>query len=78
MAPQDPGIERPPKELAGVHKISVTPGETGTAQITVDPEAFQYWDPETEQWTVDTGAYDLLVGSSSRDIRGQTTVQLRE
>ncbi len=56
----------------------MTPGETGTAQITVDPEAFQYWDPETEQWTVDTGAYDLLVGSSSRDIRGQTTVQLRE
>ncbi|WP_324757391.1 glycoside hydrolase family 3 protein [Haloarcula montana] len=77
-APQDPTVERPPKELAGVQKLSIAAGETETAEITVDADAFRYWDPDTEQWTLDTGQYDLLVGASSRDIRGETTIQVRD
>ena len=77
-APQNPAIERPPKELAGVEKLSIAAGESETAEVTVDADAFQYWDPETERWTVDAGQYELRVGASSRDIRGSTTVQVRE
>ncbi|MFC6976055.1 glycoside hydrolase family 3 C-terminal domain-containing protein [Halomicroarcula sp. GCM10025709] len=77
-APQNPAIERPPKELAGIQKVSVAAGESETADITVDADAFRYWDPETERWTLDPGQYDIRVGASSRDIRGEMTVQVRE
>ncbi|WP_167768590.1 beta-glucosidase H [Haloarcula amylovorans] len=67
----DPVVERPPKELGGFDKVSVPAGETRTATIELDAEAFQYWDPEDETWTIDPGKFQVLIGASSRDIRAE-------
>ena len=36
--------------------------------------AFRYWDSDTHAWRSDPGRYEVLVGTSSRDIRATTEV----
>ncbi|MFW5800781.1 MAG: beta-glucosidase [Spirochaeta sp.] len=61
-------VLRPEKELKGFCKIPLLPGETGTAEITLTPDAFSFWDEETAAWRTEPGEFEILVGSSSRDI----------
>jgi len=50
------------------------PGESTKVQIELGPEAFQFWDSENKKWTMEPGSFDILVGSSSRDIRSQQQI----
>jgi beta-glucosidase len=63
----------PPKNLRGFTKVSLNPGQTQRVTITLDARSFQYWNGT---WTTAAGANQILVGSSSRDIRltGSATV----
>ncbi len=36
--------------------------------------AYRYWDVDTHGWRSDAGSYEMLVGSSSRDIRASAVV----
>jgi beta-glucosidase len=74
----DPAVGRPPKELKGVSKVEIPAGETQTVSVDLDSEAFQYWDPKNEDWTVNYGKFDVLVGASSRDIRDEVTVKVHD
>jgi beta-glucosidase len=56
----------PPKNLRGFAKVSLTPGQTQRVTVTLDKRSFQYW---SGSWTTAAGADQILVGSSSRDIR---------
>ncbi len=67
---------RPLKELKGFAKVALEPGETQTVDIPLDFRAFAYYDPAYHQWITEDGEFDILVGSSSADIRGQATVTL--
>ena len=67
---------RPMKELKGFAKVALEPGETKTVDIPLDFRAFAYYDPAYHQWITEDGAFDILVGASSADIRGQATVTL--
>ncbi|WP_254271570.1 glycoside hydrolase family 3 C-terminal domain-containing protein [Haloarcula marina] len=73
---RDPVVERPPKELKGIQKVEVPAGGTRTVEVSLGADAFQYWSTETDSWTVENGEFDVLVGASSRDIRGEATVEL--
>ena len=65
---------RPPKELKAFRKVYLEPGERRTVQIDLDPDAFAYWNEEAGGWHIPDGAYRVLVGSSSRDIRSSARV----
>lgn len=69
----DPRIERPLKELKAFEKVWLAPGEQTTVTMRLDRRAFTYYDPDKDggsgAWVHDAGKFDLLVGSSSRDIR---------
>ncbi|WP_435100340.1 glycoside hydrolase family 3 C-terminal domain-containing protein [Halarchaeum sp. P4] len=65
----DPAVERPPRELKGFANVTVPAGETKTVEVELGRDAFQYWDPETEEWTVNDGAFEVEVAASSRDVR---------
>ncbi|MCX6144041.1 MAG: fibronectin type III-like domain-contianing protein [Ignavibacteriales bacterium] len=71
-----PQVSRPVKELKRFDKVWLKPGETKTATFELDESAFAFYDVPNKQWTAAPGAYDILVGSSSRDIkaRGQFTL----
>jgi beta-glucosidase len=71
-----PGIDRPDKELKGFIKISLKPGESEVAEIELNKNSFSYFDPETEQWKMNSGEFEILIGASSRDIRLKQKITL--
>jgi len=71
-----PGVVQPPKQLRGVAKVELKPGETKRVSFTVDDRALSYWDVNSDGWKIAPGCYNVLVGSSSRDITNQTVVSL--
>ena len=70
----EPRVERPDRELAGFAKVTVEAGGRETVRVPLGADAFRYWDVETHDWRSDQGRYEILVGASSRDIRGSATV----
>jgi beta-glucosidase len=60
---------RPFKELKGFRKVSLAPGEHTLVQIELPPSAFAFWSTKMDNWLVEPGDFEILVGSSSRDIR---------
>jgi len=71
-------VSRPPAELKGFKKIGLEPGETKTVKFTLDKEALSFYDPEAKRWVAEPGAFEVLIGSSSRDIRARKTFELIE
>jgi beta-glucosidase len=69
-------VPQPPKELKGFMRVNLQPGETKTVNLTLPAEQLAYWDVKTHAFVVEPGAYQLLVGSSSRDIRGKAKVEV--
>ena len=61
----DPGA--PIKALKGFQKLSLAPGETASATITLDGEAFEYYDETIDELSVRPGRYQILYGTSSRN-----------
>jgi beta-glucosidase len=69
-------IDRPAHELKGFERVELQPGETKTVTIGLDQSAFEYWGPETKQWVLDPGTFDVQIGASSRDIRLKAPVEV--
>ncbi len=63
------GVFRPAKELKGFARVELEPGESKTVEIQLDDRSFSYWNTVSESWVVESGKYEILVGSSSQDIR---------
>ena len=61
-------LPRPEKELKGFDKIFLQPGEQKTVTITLNENAFQYFNDIINSWVMEKGTFDILVGSSSRKI----------
>ena len=61
----DPGA--PIKALKGFKKLSLKPGETQQAVISLDAEAFEYYNEAIDELSVKPGRYQILYGTSSRD-----------
>lgn len=59
--------EAPIKSLKGFKKVKVAPGQTVKAEITLDAESFEYYDPSIDELSTRTGRYQILYGSSSLD-----------
>ena len=57
----------PIKALKGFQKLSLKPGETQKAVITLDGEAFEYYDEAIDELSVMPGRYQIFYGTSSRD-----------
>lgn len=65
----DSTIFRPEKELKGFKKIFLEPGETKTVEIKLDKRSFAYYNVNIHDWHVESGDFNILVGTSSTDIR---------
>lgn len=59
---------RPVRELKGFQKVALAPGETKSVTFTLDKRAFAYWNTALHDWHVETGAFGIQIGTSSRDI----------
>lgn len=67
-----PGIARPVKELRGFARVTLPPGARRRLTFALAVEQFAYW---TEQgWRYPGGTVDVMIGSSSQDIRLRGTL----
>jgi beta-glucosidase len=66
----------PPKQLKGYQKVSLNPGQAASATVPLDSRAFAQWDTTKHTWLITPGPYQILVGSSSRDIRVQSSLKM--
>ena len=73
---QKSALPRPQKELKGFQKVFLQPGQSKTVTITLDENAFQYFNDNLNKWVSEPGRFDILIGNSSRDIRLTGTANL--
>ncbi len=69
-------IFRPKKELKGFTKIMLQPGETQTVTICFDDKTFRYFNIATNQWEIESAAYEIMIGASCTDIRLQAVLMV--
>ena len=61
-------VYRPYKELKAFGKVNLVPGETHDVKLTLNKDAFAYYDATDKMWTVEPGKFELLIGNSSDKI----------
>jgi beta-glucosidase len=67
--PEKSGLPRPDKELKGFQKVFLKPDEARKITLRLEQSAFAYYRPDQKTWMAESGNYQILVGSSSRDLR---------
>jgi beta-glucosidase len=61
-------VLRPEKELKGFQKVFLKKGESKRIEIELTKKDFAYWDVKTHDWKTEPGEFEILIGTSSRDI----------
>ncbi len=61
--------KEPPRQLKGFDKIMLDPGETISVTIPLADESLMMFDEFDQEWKLFNGNYQVMVGSSSRDVR---------
>lgn len=72
--PVEPGD--PKEQLNGFKRITLTPGEKRTITIPIKAASLASWNDNTQQLEVKPGVMELLIGSSSSDIRGKQDLRI--
>jgi beta-glucosidase len=71
-----PAAGQPPRQLKGFAKVRLDPGATADVTLRPAPGDLAAYDEATGTWVVHPGRYELLVGRSSRDIRGSAAFEV--
>jgi len=72
-----PDAETPVKELKAFQRVALAAGGKQRVTLSLDSDAFRYWDATDHRWTIDRGVYHIFVGSSSQDVRLAGDVELK-
>ena len=62
-------LDRPIKELKAFQKISLLPEESKIVNLSLDKSSFSFFDDRINKWIAEPGSFEILIGSSSKDIR---------
>jgi beta-glucosidase len=68
-------VVTPVKELRGFERVALQPGETKTVSFALTPDHLVLLDRHLE-WVVEPGAFGVMVGHSSQDIRLRGTFEI--
>jgi beta-glucosidase len=72
-----PSVYMADKKLAAFAKVALAAGESKEIGMTLDPRAFAFYNTTTKEWETESGEYELLAGSSSRDIRIRRSISVQ-
>jgi beta-glucosidase len=70
-------VERPDKELKGFERIVLNAGETQTVNIKLPASTLAYWNAAKKSFIVEKEPVQLMIGSSSADIKEQVNIEVR-
>ncbi|MEU7021909.1 glycoside hydrolase family 3 C-terminal domain-containing protein [Streptomyces sp. NPDC046203] len=62
------GIDQPRRLLAGYQRLRLAPGERRRITVPVAARTLSSWDEVRHRWTLGTGAREIAVGASARDL----------
>lgn len=71
-------VQRPEKELKAFAKVHLEAGEQRTVTLSIARDALAYYDILKHAWVAEAGEFEVLIGSSSRDIHATDTFTLTE
>ncbi len=77
VSDKEASVERPLKELKGFDKVFLQPGESRTVTVSLSERDFAFYDVEQGDFTVEAGAFEILVGASCDDIRLKETIEIQ-
>lgn len=69
-------LQKPEKELKAFTKVALAPGESKTVTLELMPKDFASYDTALQQWTIEPGTYEILVGDSSRTIMADAKISV--
>ncbi|MEC7163691.1 MAG: glycoside hydrolase family 3 C-terminal domain-containing protein, partial [Pseudomonadota bacterium] len=69
-------VYRPDRELKAFRKLYLDAGETATCTLVLDRRSFAFFDIGADDWVIEPGAFELLVGASCTDIRQSINIDL--
>jgi beta-glucosidase len=67
----------PVKQLRAFQRVSLAPGRTRTVRLRLPVADLAHWDVTRSRWVVESAVHDLMVGSSSSDIRQRGSLRVR-
>ena len=70
-------IDRPYKELKGFRKVFLRPGESRDVAITIGRDALSFYDEAAHQWKAEPGAFTVLVGNASDNLKLKKQFELK-
>lgn len=69
-------VRRPIRELKGFQKVELESGETKDVTFTLNSRAFAYYEVLVHDWFVESGSYEISVGTSSRNLSEKADVEV--
>lgn len=69
-------VVRGPRSLAAFSSVALAPGESARVTLRIEDRSWRWYDVVTQAWRRSAGMFGIAVGSSSRDIRLHTSVDL--
>lgn len=69
-------VVQPIKSLRGFQRVMLEPGETKHVTIVLAASQLSYYDVTTHKFVVDPGTFNVMIGSSSDDIRLRTALEI--
>jgi beta-glucosidase len=70
-------VLRPTKELKAFAKVFLPPKEKKNVELHLNTSSFAYYDNVKHEWATSKGTYEILVGTSSRDLPIKETIRLK-
>ena len=75
LKPLDPKRARAIKELRGIERVTLEPGQSRQVSFTVKPDRdLTIYDDTKKAYAVDPGRFEVQIGASSADIRAKTVM----
>lgn len=69
-------VPRPDQELRAFTKVRLDAGASAEVELHLDRRAFAVWDVVAQDWLVESGAFEVRVGTSSVDLPLRTTIDV--
>ncbi len=69
-------VKQPIRQLKAFDRVQLAAGQTRTVQLAVKASDLALWDVTRDKFALESGRYDLMVGSSSTDVRATRTIKV--
>ena len=71
-------IPRPQKELQAFARVELEAGETKKVELTINKHSIGFYSTHHRHWMAEEGTFEVLIGSSSVDIRQKVSFEVQD